>query len=62
MVPLMAEFHLIQHGNLSIEALGKTAFERRFEIDLEAEIVRLTSLFEELSASSGSPRDDNHNN
>jgi hypothetical protein len=47
-VPLMAEFHLIQHGKLSIEGLGKQEFERRFEIDLEAEIIRLNALFEEL--------------
>ncbi len=48
-VPLMAQFHLIQHGETSIEALGKTAFEKRFEIDLEAEILRLNILYEELS-------------
>ncbi len=50
-VPLMAQFHLIQHGETSIEALGKTAFERRFEVDLEAEILRLNRIFEEECAS-----------
>ncbi len=47
-VPLMAEFHLYQHGPMSIEALGRKEFERRFEIDLEAEIIRLNSLYKDL--------------
>ncbi len=52
-VPLAAEFHLYQSGPLSIERLGRREFERRFEIDLEAEILRLNILYEELSDKTG---------
>jgi hypothetical protein len=41
-VPLLAEFHLIQHGpRWSVEALGHQGFFRIHGIDLYAEAVRL---------------------
>ncbi len=48
MIPLAPEFHFIQHGLESVEALGKVKFEARWGIDLEASIVRLNHEYDSL--------------
>ena len=48
-VPLAAEYHLIQHGpRISVEALGHRRFFERYGIDLFAEAQRLWAETEEL--------------
>lgn len=50
-VPLAAEYHLIQHGpRVSVEALGHRGFYKRHGIDLLAEAERLWAESEERIA------------
>ncbi len=44
-IPLAPEFHLIQCGRYSIEALGKKNFEAHHDVDIEALVLHYRSMF-----------------
>ncbi len=49
-LPLCPAHHMIQWGPESIEALGKTKFQERHGVDLEADIARLQELSDQRRA------------
>ncbi len=46
-VPLLERYHLHDAGQWSVERLGRKNFETVFQVDFEAEILRLNRLYEE---------------